>query len=231
AGSRRWRRTRARQRKQEAVHRRRVAQAHHEAAAAVIAWSVARRVGTRKIGDPRGVLALDAGRRHNKRVRDWRIGHLLACLQDKAARAGITAVLVDERGTSSPCPSCARRVPRPAGRTFTCPHCGFAGHRDIVGGANIAARTPGGGPIRPGNPAGFPDRITHRRAGDHLPDVSPARRDPRRRSHHGGDRGSPGRPRPAPPGRGDVARPPPTAEREDRSTPPGQPGKRQATRH
>jgi transposase len=224
AGSRRWRKTRARQRQQEAARKRRVTQAQHEAAAAVVAWSVARRVGTLKIGDPRGVLDPGAGRRHNKRVRDWRIGHLLACLRDKAEQAGITAVLVDERGTSSTCPSCAKRAPKPAGRTFSCPHCGFTGHRDLVGGANIAARTPGGGPIQAGNP--FPARITHRRAGNHLPDVSPARRDPRRRSHHGGARGSPGRPRPAPPGRGDVARLPPTAESEDRSTPPGKPGKR-----
>jgi putative transposase len=158
AGSRRWRKTRARQRKQEAAHRRRVAQAHHEAAAAVVAWSVERQVGTLKIGDPRGVLALEAGRRQNKRVRDWRIGHLLACLQDKAERAGIAAVLVDERGTSSTCPSCARRVPRPGGRVFACPYCGFTGHRDLVGGANIATRTLGGGPIRPWNP--FPDDVT-----------------------------------------------------------------------
>jgi predicted RNA-binding Zn-ribbon protein involved in translation (DUF1610 family) len=197
----------------------------------VIAWSVASRVGTLKIGDPRGVLGLAAGRRHNKRVRDWRIGHLLRTLQDKASRAGITAVLVDERGTSSTCPSCTRRVPKPSGRTFSCPSCGFTGHRDLVGGANIATRTPGGGPIRTGEQNLFPVRITHRRAGNHLPGASPARRDPRRRPRHGGTRGSPGRPRPAPPGRGDVARPPHTAGREDRLTPPGQPGKRQTTRH
>jgi transposase len=160
AGSRRWKKTRARQRKQEARHRRQVRQAQHEAAAAVIAWAVARRVGTLKIGDPRGVLALPAGRRHNKRVRDWRPGYLLAVLQDKAARAGITAVLVDERGTSSTCPCCARRVPKPAGRQFACPHCGFTGHRDLVGGANIASRTAGGGSIRTGN-AEFPVRVTH----------------------------------------------------------------------
>jgi hypothetical protein len=103
AGSRRWRKTRARQRKLEAAHRRRVAQAQHEAAAAVIAWSVQRRVGTLKIGDPRGVLALAAGRRHNKRVRDWRIGHLLACLQDKAAGPG-----------SPPCWSTSAAPPPPA---------------------------------------------------------------------------------------------------------------------
>jgi IS605 OrfB family transposase len=163
-GSRRWRKTRARQRNQESAHRRRVAQAQHEAAAAVIAWSVARRVGTLKIGDPRGVLNLDAGRRHNKRVRDWRIGHLLRTLQDKAEQAGITAILVDERGTSSTCPSCSKRVPKPSGRTFHCPYCAFTGHHDLVGGANIATRSPGGGPIRSGDSARFPDLITHRRA-------------------------------------------------------------------
>jgi IS605 OrfB family transposase len=162
AGSRRWRKTRARQRKQEAAHKRRVAQAQHEAAATVIAWAVARRVGTLKIGDPRGVLNLDAGRRHNKRTRDWRIGRLLRTLQDKAEQAGITAVLVDERGTSSTCPSCTRRVPKPSGRTFSCPCCGFTGHRDLVGGANIATRDPDGGPI----PCREPGRVP---GADHAP--------------------------------------------------------------
>jgi transposase len=61
AGSRRWKKVRARQRKQEAARRRRVAQAQHEAAVRVITWAVARRIGTLKIGDPRGVLNLDAG--------------------------------------------------------------------------------------------------------------------------------------------------------------------------
>jgi putative transposase len=196
AGSRRWKKTRARQRQREAQHRRRVRQAQHEAAVEVIDWCLAHRVGTVKIGDPRGVLALAAGRRHNKRVRDWRIGHLIGCLQDKAGQAGIVTMLVDERGSSSTCPHCAKRVPRPAGRVFTCPQCGFTGHRDLVGRANIASR---GGSIGAGHRNRFPVQITHRRAGNHLPDVSPARRDPRRRPHHGDARGSPGRPRPAPP--------------------------------
>jgi transposase len=84
----------------------------------------------------------------------------------------------DERGTSSTCPSCARRVPKPAGRNFSCPHCGHEGHRDLIAAASIAARAPGGGTI-PATPqrAG----ISHRRAGAHLPGVHPARRDPRRR--------------------------------------------------
>jgi putative transposase len=173
-----------------------VRQAQHEAAKPVIEWAVKHRVGTLKVGDRRGVLGLRAGRRHNKRVRDWRIGHLIRCLKDKAEQAGISVLLVDERGTSSTCPVCRRRVPKPRGRNFTCTQCGFSGHRDLVGGANIAQRTPTGGTITTGHP--FPVVITHRRAGRHLPGAGPSRRDPRRRPHHGTAQGSPGRPRPAP---------------------------------
>jgi IS605 OrfB family transposase len=175
-GSRRWRQHRRSQRTTEARHRRRVRQAQHEAAKMVVSWAVESRIGTLAVGDPRGVLNLDAGRRHNQRTRDWRLGHLIRVLRDKAEAAGITVKLVDERGTSSTCPACARRVPRPAGRNFRCPHCGHHGHRDLIAAANIAARN-GGGTISP--PAG--GEITHRRVGQHLPGVHPARRDPRRR--------------------------------------------------
>jgi len=203
-GSRRSRQHRRAQRLAEARHRRRVAQAQHEAAAMVIGWALQRRIGTLAVGDPRGVLNLPAGRRHNRRLRDWRIGHLITALRDKAEQAGITLTLVDERGTSSTCPTCCKRVPKPAGRVLTCPHCQFTGHRDLVAAAHIAARNGGGTtPVVPAD-------VTHRRAGSHLPGVSPARRDPRRRPHHGRGRGSPGRHRPAPPnptpGRRGVAR-------------------------
>jgi putative transposase len=177
-GSRRWRRHQRRQRDAEARHLRRVRQAQHEAAKTVVGWAVEHRVGTLAVGDPRGVLNLASGRHHNKRTRDWRVGHLIRALRDKAEAAGITVRLVDERGTSSTCPCCSRRVPKPAGRNFRCPHCGHAGHRDLIAAANIAARN-GGGTI-PAAPSGTTG-ITHRRAGKHLPGVHPARRDPRRR--------------------------------------------------
>ncbi|MGZ4457402.1 MAG: zinc ribbon domain-containing protein [Nocardioides sp.] len=88
------------------------------------------------------MLGRDAGRRQNKAVRDWAVGQLIAALRDKAEGAGVVLLLVDERGTSSTCPACHLRVPRPRGRAFACPHpgCGFTGHRDLVGAANIAAR-------------------------------------------------------------------------------------------
>src|SRR6202043_2368807 len=116
--------------------------------------------------------------------RDWRIGHLLAALADKAERAGITMLLTDERGTSSTCPRCRRRVPKPAGRVFRCRHCQLTGHRDLIAAANIAARA-GGGPT-PATPLAG---VTHRRTGTHLPGGNPARRDPRRRPHNGSPRG------------------------------------------
>src|SRR6266550_2860662 len=175
-GSRRWRHYRRRQRLAEARHRRRVRQAQHEAAKTVITWAVAHRVGTLAVGDPRGVLKLRAGRRHNQRTRDWRIGHLITALKDKAEAAGISLTLVDERGTSSTCPACRSRIPKPAGRVLACPACQFTGHRDLTAAANIAARLGGG--TTPAIPAG----VTHRRAGAHLPVVAPSRRDPRRRA-------------------------------------------------
>jgi len=193
-GSRRWRHYRRRQQIVEARHQRRVRQAQHEAARTVIGWAADRRVGTLAVGDPRGVLSIDAGRRHNQRTRDWRVGHLIATLRDKAELAAITLVLTDERGTSSTCPACRARVPKPRGRVFCCPHCGLAGHRDLIAAANIAGRLPGGTTL-----ALTGAGVTHRRAGAHLPGVSAARRDPRRRPHHGDARGSPGRHLPAPP--------------------------------
>ena len=123
-GSRRWRQHRRHQRAAEARHRRRVRQAQHEAAKTVVSWAVEHRVGTLAVGDPRGVLNLDAGRRHNQRTRDWRLGHLIRALSDKAEAAGITVRLVDERGTSSTCPAAP------------------GGHRSPPGGTS-AARTAG----------------------------------------------------------------------------------------
>ncbi len=208
-GSRRWRKHRRAERNAEARHARRVTQAQHEAAKDVITWAIRHKIGTLAVGDPRGVLHLKAGRRHNQRTRDWRVGHLIRVLSDKAQAAGITVHLVDERGTSSTCPSCARRVPKPAGRNFTCPHCGHQGHRDLVAAASIAARAPGGGTI-PATPHGA--GITHRRAGRHLPGVHPARRDPRRRpSSRPAPRGhlaGTGPPRTPPPGGGTGSRSP-----------------------
>jgi transposase len=167
-GSRRWRKLRRAQRSAEARHRRRVRQAHHEAAASVVAWALRQGVATLVVGDPKGIARRDAGRFQNRRVAGtWRRTHLLGSLADKAELAGITVLRIDERGTSSTCPECRARTAKPRGRRFACSSCGYRGHRDLVGARNIAARGGGTTTARA--------VVTHRRAG-----TVPVRRDRRR---------------------------------------------------
>ena len=137
------------------------------------------------------MLSIKAGRRHNQRTRDWRIGHLITALTDKAEAAGISLHPGGRARHLLHLPRLPSRIPKPPGRVLACPACQFTGHRDLSAAASIAARAGGG--ITPVIPAG----VTHRRAGAHLPGVAPSRRDPRRRAHHRGARGSPGRHRPA----------------------------------
>jgi IS605 OrfB family transposase len=174
AGSRRWRKYRAKSRQLEGRHLRRVAQATHEAARAVVDFAVKERIGTLVVGDPRGLLAKDAGKRQNLAVNNWKPGQMISALTDKAALAGIEVELVDERGTSSTCPRCGSKVAKPKGRTFHCRFCTLVAHRDLVGAANIAPRGSRGGET-------FDLTrlvIMHRRTGRHLPGRT--RRDPRR---------------------------------------------------
>jgi putative transposase len=173
-GSRRRRKYRAKTMALEGRHRRRLAQVRHEAAKTVIDVARKERIRTLVVGDPRGVLGSDSGRRQNLATRNWRVGQLIDVLEDKAQQAGIEVVLVDERGTSSSCPNCASKVSKPKGTNFSCGNRGLRAHRDIVGAINIASRSPRGGTNV--DPSGL--AITHRRAGRHLPGRT--RRDPRR---------------------------------------------------
>lgn len=181
-GSRRYKKLRAAQRKAEARHRRRIRQAHHEAAKEVVSWAIANRVGRLAIGDPKGITDNDSGRKQNLRLRQWRRTHLVGSLRDKAQRAGIEIVMVDERGTSSTCPGCSSKVTKPSGRNFRCSSCGLRAHRDVVGARNIAGRA--------GGDTSTPVLVTHRRAG-----TVPARRDRRRHLYDTRRSGpAPGRP-------------------------------------
>jgi IS605 OrfB family transposase len=183
-GSRRWRQLRATERRAAAANQRRVRQAHHEAARTLVAWAVRQRVGTLVVGDPKGITDQDAGVVHNRRLRTWRRTHLMGAITDKAERAGLRVARVDERGTSSTCPCCGLRVPKPSGRHFSCPHCGHAGHRDLVAAHNIAAR--GGGTITT-----RPRVVEHRRVG------TPTQRRDRRRHQMDRRRSCPAPGRPA----------------------------------
>jgi len=183
-GSRRWRQLRARQRQAEAASQRRVRQAHHEAARSLVDWAIRQRVGTLLVGDPQGITDHDAGAVHNRRLRTWRRTHLMSAITDKAELAGLRVARVDERGTSSTCPACHARVPKPGGRNFACLHCGHHGHRDLVAAHNIAA-------LRGGTHTTSPVVVEHRRVG------TPTQRRDRRRHHMDARRSCPPPGRPA----------------------------------
>jgi putative transposase len=61
-GSRRWRHHRAKLRRVEARHRRRVHQAQHQAAKQAVEFAVRQRVGMLLVGDPKGITDRDVGR-------------------------------------------------------------------------------------------------------------------------------------------------------------------------
>jgi putative transposase len=174
-GSKRWRKHRWRERRAEARHSRRIRQAHHEAARLVVSFAVRHGIGTLRVGQPKGITRVDHGAVQNLRLRHWHRSHLTQVLKDKAEVAGIRVDLVDERGTSSTCPACRRGVSKPKGRIFRCIHCGFQGHRDLVGAHNIAANGLGGGITR------MDILVLDRRAGH-----PPARRDRRRQLYDDG---------------------------------------------
>ena len=100
--------------------------------------------GNLVVGDPTGITGRDAGRVQNWRPRQWRRTHLLGALRDKPSAD--PSALGGGARTSSTCPACRQRVPKPRGRWFSCPHCRFQGHRDLVGATNIAAKLGGGHP-------------------------------------------------------------------------------------
>ena len=178
-GSRRWRAHLDRQRAAQARHARRVRQSQDEAAREVIGWAA--RKGS--VSSWSGIRAeCWMCRRGDGITSAYATGGSAASSAPCPTRPKwpeSLVRLVDERGTSSTCPSCERRVNKPRGRVFNCPYCEYTGHRDLIAAANIAARG-GGGNILPTTA-----RITHRRAGANLPGTHSARRDPRRRHHHG----------------------------------------------
>jgi IS605 OrfB family transposase len=167
-GSRRWKKIAARRRRQEARNRRVVHQAANRAANLAAAFIVDQaRARIVVIGDPRGIDKVAAGRRHNRRVNRWARTHTRNALIYRLEECGINPVLVDERGTSSACPTCGAAAQK-SGRVLTCKNsdCPLVHHRDVAGAQNMVRKA--------GHAPTDIARTEHRRVG------TPARRDRRR---------------------------------------------------
>jgi putative transposase len=151
-GSRRSKRLIRRKVRFLAKQERRKRDIEHKISREAVDWCVERKIGTLGIGDVRDIAD---GKRLNaksqQKISNWSHGKVRRYIGYKAEAAGITVVDdVNEAYTSQTCPSCQHKY-KPKGRVYTCPACGFCGHRDVVGASNLLSRMVHGelGKIRP----------------------------------------------------------------------------------
>jgi len=135
-GSRRWKRVvRAKDRQTRKI-RNQIKDLLHKQSTRLVKTLHERRVGTVVVGDLTGIRErIDYGEKANQRLHQWAYGKFLRMIEYKARLHGMTVKRVGEAYTSQTCPSCGSRH-KPHGREYIC-GCGFEGHRDIVGAANI----------------------------------------------------------------------------------------------
>jgi len=135
-GSRRWKKLRRTRATQASRIERLVRDKHHKATRQAIGFCIEHKVGHLFVGNPNGVRRNACGRKHNQRMSQWEYGKDINYLEQKANKTAIECFNGSERGTSSHCPECGARH-KPKGRNWCCKACGFTGHRDVVGGANM----------------------------------------------------------------------------------------------
>ena len=135
-GSRRWKKLRRTRATQASRIERSVRDMRHKATRQAIDFCAENKVGKLFIGNPDGVRRNRCGRRHNQRMSQWEYGRDINYLEQKSKQAAIECFNGSERGTSSRCPECGAKH-KPTGRNWRCKACGFFGHRDVVGGANM----------------------------------------------------------------------------------------------
>lgn len=136
---------------------RRIRDLRHKGVRAVIDFCIVHGASTMFVGNPHGVRKNAKGKYHGQRMSQWEYGKDINYLEQRATMDGIECFDGSERGTSSRCPVCGHRK-KPKGRIWSCPKCGFKGHRDIVGSANMHE-------LAFGQKIEFPSEITYLRPG------------------------------------------------------------------
>ena len=159
-GSKRWRKLQAALHKSSARADRQIRDLRHKGTRRVVDFCSAQDVGVLSIGNPQGVRRRPAGRHHHQRMAQWEFGKDIDYLSHKCAQRRIESFTGTERGTSSRCPVCGTLRQKPKGRNWACKNamCGFRGHRDLVGSANMHE-------IARKEKIVFPAQITYRRPG------------------------------------------------------------------
>jgi putative transposase len=134
--SRRWKKLQHAKNKQCRRAQRRIRNQRHQATRQVINFCVENKVGSLFIGNPHGVRNHNNGKHQNQRMSLWEYGKDIDYLTHKSKQAHMSSFTGSERGTSSQCPSCGHKH-KPRNRQWHCKHCGFKGHRDLVGSVNM----------------------------------------------------------------------------------------------
>jgi putative transposase len=91
----------------------------------------------------------------NGRLNRWGFRRFQKILEYKARVAGLRAVYIDPRGTSSLCPTCGEKLSPNGHRRVRCPKCGLEEDRDAVAVRNLLRRYQmdvGSSPVHPEGP-------------------------------------------------------------------------------
>ena len=135
-GSRKWKRLVRAKDQQLTKIRNQIRDLLHKQSTRLVKTLHKRRVGTVVVGDLTGIRnGLDYGSKANQRLHQWAYNEFVRMIEYKARLHGMTVERVGEAYTTQTCPQCGNRH-KPPGRTYSC-DCGFVGHRDVVGAANI----------------------------------------------------------------------------------------------
>ena len=138
ASSRRYKKTNRTMARQKAKSVRRIRDINHKVSHQAVVWGVETHQSKMILSQPTGIAQAKGRRSQRQRNGYWEYGQQSRMIEYKAE--GLIEIERDEeRGTSSTCPKCKHRY-HPSGRSFSCPNCGWSGHRDLVGSGNQLGR-------------------------------------------------------------------------------------------
>jgi putative transposase len=158
-GSRRWHKLRRAKIKRRGYFANKIRDLEHKVSRLVVNEAVGLGVSMIGLGDVRNIGdGKKLGKKSQQKISQWTHGNIRRYIEYKAARMGIQTTLVNEAYTTQTCPECGERH-KPTGRVYSCPSCGFVGHRDVVGASNILAR------LEAGDVGGiYPEKLSYRHA-------------------------------------------------------------------
>jgi putative transposase len=122
----------------KAKSKRRVRDANHKISRAVVDFGAQVGVTQLVLSQPHSIAEAPGRKAQRQRNSVWDYGEQSRMIEYKA-HDQFDVSRAKERDTSSTCPQCHKHV-KPSGRIFRCPHCGFVGHRDLVGAGNQLGR-------------------------------------------------------------------------------------------